>query len=96
MTLQKKMTNHFDKDIIFHDVSDGHQEEMAGRIKQLQGEIYPVFEGLIKEIEAEYGTLICREMSQPFGEFDSKPRLKNCMEVIAYCARTVIKHAERK
>ena len=72
----------------------GPKEEMAGRIKQLQGEIYPVFEGLIKEIEAEYGTLICREMSQPFGEFDSKPRLKNCMEVIAYCARTAVKHAE--
>jgi hypothetical protein len=46
------------------------------------------------EIEAEYGTLICREMSQPFGEFDSKPRLKNCMEVIAFCARNVIKNAE--
>ena len=31
VTLQKKMTNHFDKDILFHDISEGHKEEMAGR-----------------------------------------------------------------
>ena len=74
----------------------GPKEEMAARIKHLQGDIYPVFEKMIKEIEGEYGTLICREMSQPFGEFDSKPRLKNCMEVIAFCARNVIKNAENE
>ena len=51
-------------------------------------------EELVKEIEGEYGTLICREMSQQFDDFDSKPRMKNCMEIIAYCARTVVKHAE--
>lgn len=72
----------------------GPKEEMAARIKHLQGDIYPVFEKLIKEIEEEYGTLICREMSQQFDDFNSKPRLKNCMEIIAFCARTVVKRAE--
>ncbi|MBR3784845.1 MAG: C_GCAxxG_C_C family protein [Firmicutes bacterium] len=72
----------------------GPKEEMQMRIKHLQGDIYPVFEKLIKEIEAEYGTLICREMSKQYDDFDSKPRMKNCMEIIAYCARTVIRHAE--
>ncbi len=74
----------------------GPKEEMRERITHLQKDIYPVFEEMIKEIEAEYGTLICSEMSQPFGDFDGKPRLKNCMEVIAYCARTVCKYAETK
>ena len=48
----------------------------------------------IEEIEAKYGTLICREMSQPFGDFDSKPRKKNCMEITAYCAALAVKYAE--
>ena len=48
----------------------------------------------IEEIEAKYGTLICKEMSKQFDDFESKPRMKNCMEIIAYCAKTLVKHAE--
>ena len=72
----------------------GPKEEMAARIKHLQGDIYPVFEGLIKEIEGENGTLICREMSQQYDDFNSKPRMKNCMEIIGYCAELAVKYAE--
>ena len=54
----------------------GPKEEMGARIKHLQGDIYPVFGKMVNEIEDKYGTLICREMSQPFGDFDSKPRKK--------------------
>ena len=72
----------------------GPKEEMGDRIKHLQGDIYPVFGDMVKEIEGEYGTLICNEMSQPFGDFDSKPRKKNCMEIIAYCAKLACKYAE--
>ena len=69
----------------------GPKEEMGDRIKHLQGDIYPVFGDMVKEIEGE---LICNEMSQPFGDFDSKPRKKNCMEIIAYCAKLACKYAE--
>ena len=69
----------------------GPKEEMGDRIKHLQGDI---FGDMVKEIEGEYGTLICNEMSQPFGDFDSKPRKKNCMEIIAYCAKLACKYAE--
>lgn len=74
----------------------GPKEEMGARIKHLQGEIYPVFGEMIEEIEGHYGTLICKEMSAPFGDFDAKPRLKNCMEIIAYCAQLTVKYAETK
>ena len=72
----------------------GPKEEMAQRIKQLQGEIYPVFGAMVQEIEAKFGTLICKEMASQFDDFDSKPRKKNCMETIAYCAQLAVKYAE--
>ena len=72
----------------------GPKEEMGARVKQLQGEIYPVFGGMIEEMEGHFGTLICREMAQQFEDFDSKPRKKNCMETIAYCASLAVKYAE--
>ena len=72
----------------------GPKEEMGDRIKHLQHEIYPVFGRMVEEIEAKYGTLICSEMSQPFGDFESKPRMHNCMEIIAYCAQLAVKYGE--
>lgn len=73
----------------------GPKEEMGERVKNLQQNIYPLFGQMVNEIQNEYGTLICSEMSQPFGDFDSKPRKKNCMEIIAYCARLTCKYAEK-
>ena len=72
----------------------GPKEEMGARVKHLQGEIYPVFGGMIEEMEGHFGTLICKEMAQQFEDFDSKPRKKNCMETIAYCAALAVKYAE--
>lgn len=72
----------------------GPTEEMGQRVKQLQGEIYPVFGQMVQEIKEHFGTLICSEMSQQFDDFDSKPRKKNCMETIAYCAAIAVKYAE--
>lgn len=72
----------------------GPKEEMGARIKQLQGEIYPVFGQMVEEIKAHFGTLICSEMNQQFDDFDGKPRKKNCMEAIAYCAAIAVKYAE--
>ena len=72
----------------------GPKEEMPQRVKQLQGEIYPVFHGMVLEMQEHFGTLICREMAEQFGDFDSKPRKKNCMETVAYCAALAVKYAE--
>lgn len=72
----------------------GSKEEMGARIKQLQGEIYPIFGQMIEEIKAHFGTLICSEMNQQFDDFDGKPRKKNCMEAIAFCASMAVKYAE--
>lgn len=72
----------------------GPKEEMGERISLLQNEIYPKFAELVNEIKNEYGTLICAEMSQPYGDFDSKPRKKNCMQAIAYCAGLAVKYTE--
>lgn len=72
----------------------GPKEEMGERVKNLQKNIYPLFGAMIHEIEDKYGTLICRDMSEPFGDFDSKPRKKNCMEITAYCASIACKYAE--
>ena len=73
----------------------GPKEEMGERVKNLQQNIYPLFGAMIAEIQEKYGTLICREMSEPFGDFDSKPRKKNCMEITAYCASLAVKYAEQ-
>ena len=72
----------------------GPKEEMGDRIKHLQNDIYPVFGQMIEEIQAKYGTLICSEMSQPFGDFESKPRMRNCMEIVGYCAQLAVKYGE--
>lgn len=73
----------------------GPKEEMGDRIKHLQGEIYPVFAEMIGEIEGKYGTLICKEMSKQFDEFDSKPRMRNCMEIVGYCTQQAVKYGEK-
>ena len=51
---------------------------------------------MIEEFEAKYGTLICKEMSKQFDDFESKPRMKNCMEIISYCLQLAVKYAEKQ
>lgn len=72
------------------------KEEMGAKIKELHHEIYPTFGEMVGEIEGQYGTLICKEMSREFEDFDSKPRKKNCMAITAYCAQMAVKYAEMK
>lgn len=66
-------------------------EERAQELK----DIYAPFADMIKEIENTYGTLICRELSAPHGDFDSRERKKNCQKIIGYCASLVAKYAEQ-
>ena len=70
-------------------------EGITDRIKQIQGEVYPIFGDMVNEMKDEYGTLICSELSDPFGDFAGKARKKNCMEMIAYCSALAEKYANK-
>ena len=54
----------------------------------------PTLSRQIREMEEEYGTLICAELSAPHGDFDGRTRKKNCMQMIAHCCRLAEKYAE--
>ena len=56
--------------------------------------IYPIVGKMVNEIKDEYGTLICSELSNPFGDFACKERKKNCMTMIMHCANLAAKYAE--
>lgn len=71
------------------------KEEMSDRIKQLTGEVYPLFGSMVNEMKEQYGSLICSELSDPFGDFAGKARKKNCMEMIAYCSSLAEKYADK-
>lgn len=71
------------------------KEEVSDRIKQIQGDVYPAFGAMVNEMKEQYGTLICSELSDPFGDFAGKARKKNCMEMIAYCASLAEKYADQ-
>jgi len=69
-------------------------EEVKDRVRQLNEETYPPFAAMIREMEAEYGTLICAELSAPHGDFDGRSRKKSCQQMIAHCCRLAEKYAE--
>ena len=71
------------------------REDVSERIKYLQESIYPIFGEMVNEMKEEYGTLICNELSNPFGDFECKARKKNCMQMIAYCASIAEKYANK-
>ena len=70
------------------------KETPKERIQQLQ-EVYIPFKEMVQEIEQQYGTLICRELSAPHGDFAGKARKQNCKQMISYCAGLVLKYAEQ-
>ena len=69
-------------------------EEVKDRITQLNEEVYPSFAPMIREMEQEFGSLICAELSAPHGDFDGRARKKSCMQMIAHCCRLAEKYAE--
>lgn len=70
------------------------KETMTERVQELQQDIYPIVGKMVREIEEEYGTLICSELSAPMGEWEGKARKKNCMTMITHCAGLAAKYAE--
>ena len=70
------------------------KEDMGSRIEQLQKDIYPIFGKMVTEIKEHEGTLICKELCDPFGDFESVERKRNCKRLITYCAGIAAKYAE--
>ncbi len=70
------------------------KETVGERIAELQQGIYPTVGKLVHEMEEQYGTLICSELSNPFGDWNGKERKRNCMTMITYCAGLAAKYAE--
>ena len=70
------------------------KETVGERITELQQGIYPIVGKMVNEIKDEYGTLICSELSNPFGDFACKERKKNCMTMIMHCAKLAAQYAE--
>lgn len=68
------------------------KETPAERAKELK-EVYAPFADMVNEIENSYGTLICKELSAPHGDFESRERKKNCQQIIGYCASLAAKYA---
>ena len=69
------------------------KETPKERIQQIQ-QIYVPFGDMVREIEQHQGTLICKELSAPYGDFAGKARKQNCKQIISYCAELVAKYAQ--
>lgn len=70
-------------------------EETSDRIKQLNGNVYPIFREMTTEMKNNFGTLICSELSAPHGDFEGKERKRNCLDMVGYCSALVTKYAEK-
>lgn len=68
------------------------KETVGERVAELK-EVYALVGEMVREIEDTYGTLICKELSAPMGEFDGKQRKKNCMQIIGHCGGLAMKYA---
>ena len=67
------------------------KESMAERIAELN-EIYDFSGRMVHEMEEKFGTLICKELSDPHGDFEGKARKKSCMQMIGDCAEIAMKY----
>jgi len=70
------------------------KETPRERAQELGG-IYPTFAEMAQEITEHYGSLICKELSAPFDEFEGKARRKSCQEIIGFCAALAAKNVEK-
>ena len=70
-------------------------EEKAARGKQLRQEVYPRFAALLEEVRAQYGTILCAELTAAHPDFDAPARRRSCLDLVAYCAALAARHAEK-
>lgn len=68
------------------------KETPRERAKELT-QVYKPFAEMINEVQDTYGTVICRELSAPHGDFECKERKKSCQQIIGHCAALATKYA---
>ena len=68
------------------------KETPQERTEELQI-VYQPFGEMVTEIQNHYGTLLCRELTQPFSDWHSKERRKFCQKLIGFCAAIATKYA---
>lgn len=61
------------------------KETLRERVVEIKSH-YDPFADMINEIDDIYGTLICKELTAPLGDYEGKARKKNCMQIIGHCA----------
>lgn len=71
------------------------KETPMERIEELNGEkgLYSTFAALTEEFNERYGTVSCRELTDPHGDWHSRERKKSCQEIIGYAAALGVKYA---
>lgn len=71
------------------------KETPAERIEELNGEngLYSTFAALTETFQARYGTVSCRELTDPHGDWHSRERKKSCQEIIGYAASLGVEYA---
>lgn len=70
------------------------KESTAERVAQLR-DIYDITGDMVRDMEEKFGTLICKELSAPHGEFAGKARKKNCLQMIGDCSALVAEYIQR-
>lgn len=73
------------------------KDSLQERIEELYGPegVYQLYRRFVEEVEAKYGTIVCREMTAGY-EWEGKPRKKNCQEIIRYISGLAVKYALEK
>lgn len=69
-------------------------ERRQENARQLGQDIYPPFARLLAQVEGHYGTVVCRELTDPYVDFAGKARRKNCQEIVGFCAAAAARLAE--
>ena len=64
------------------------------RIEELYGPdgIYQLYRRFVEEVEAQYGTIVCRELTADY-DWEEKARKKKCQGIISYAAGLAVKYA---
>lgn len=70
------------------------KESFQERVEELNGEngIYQLFRRYVESLEAQYGTIVCRDMNKGM-DWEGKPRKKSCQAIIGHCAGLAVKYA---
>ena len=68
-------------------------EARVGQLRRPETGVYARHGAYIKACVTQWGSTECRDISLPFGDFESIERKRNCKKLIAFCAKEAVKEA---